>query len=101
MEKIIKYKKIIIISFAILFICTILYLFYPKNIEAKKANIELENVETKEVIEKIKVDIKGAVNNPGVYEINKDSRIIDQRTSIMIQRLGTLFVLKHLISTAI
>ena len=32
---------------------------------------------------------------------SKLQKVYDQRTSIMIQRLGTLFVIKHLISTAI
>jgi len=36
-----------------------------------------EKKEVEEVEEKIKVEIKGAVNSPGVYELNNDSRVID------------------------
>lgn len=36
-----------------------------------------EKKEVEEVEEKIKVEIKGAVNGPGVYELNNDSRVID------------------------
>lgn len=47
------------------------------------------------------VDIKGEVKNPGVYEISRDSRIVDQTTTIMIQKLKPLFVRKPLISKEI
>ena len=45
-----------------------------ENVQAK----EKEKVMKKEEIEKtVYVDIKGAINNPGVYEMNSDSRVID------------------------
>lgn len=41
-------------------------------------NIETNNIETIEKEEEfIYVDIKGSVKKPGVYKINKDSRVID------------------------
>ena len=40
--------------------------------------IEADTIEKKEVNkETVYVDIKGAVNNPGVYEMDEDSRVID------------------------
>lgn len=47
------------------------------------------------------VDIKGAVLNPGVYELKKDSRIIDQTTPNMIQRISGIFERNALISKEI
>lgn len=46
----------------------------------EEENIDEEKEEDKiveEVIDKVFVDIKGAVNGPGVYEIENDKRIID------------------------
>lgn len=40
-------------------------------------NISSENIEEKEIIQKIKVYIAGEVGNPGVYELNENSRIED------------------------
>lgn len=42
----------------------------------KKKKINKEDTEQKEVT-KPKVDIKGAIKNPGVYEMDVDSRVID------------------------
>ena len=50
---------------------------------------------------KVFVDIKGAVLNPGVYEIEKDKKIIDQTTPNMIQRISEIFERKPLISKEI
>ena len=42
--------------------------------KTKKSN---KTIETKEEIKKVMVDIKGAVNNPGVFEMNNNERVID------------------------
>jgi len=76
MKNIIKYKKIIILIIIVLVILALAFLFQPKKIEAKKTELKINTIQ-EEVVEKIKVDIKGAVNNPGVYEIDKLSRVID------------------------
>lgn len=47
--------------------------------------VNVNAIEKKEDVNSIYVDIKGAVKNPGVYEINKDSRIID-----VIKKAGDL-----------
>lgn len=73
-----KYKIIIILIFLItLLVLSIIYTILRPN---KKEEIkELIIEETEEVIvgEKIKVDIKGFVTEPGVYEMNKGDRVID------------------------
>lgn len=45
-----------------------------KKIEVKEAPLLASN---KKIIKKIKVDVKGSVNNPGVYELEENSRVID------------------------
>lgn len=49
--------------------------------------VNVNAIEKKEVYnpDNVYVDIKGAVKNPGVYEVNKDSRIID-----VIKKAGDL-----------
>ena len=78
-----KYKIIVSISILILIIgfCTI-YIFLNKpnkedivkTVEVKKDQREKEEIKK---LEKIKVDIKGFVKEPGVYEMDIDSRVID------------------------
>ena len=47
------------------------------------------------------VDIKGEVNNPGTYSMKKGSRVIDQTTPNMIQRISKIFERSPLISKEI
>ena len=73
-----KYFWIILIIFLVL-------LFLFKNNQSTEEVIleENDNLEVKEetiqetVNSKVKVDIKGAVKNPGVYEVNENSRVSD------------------------
>ena len=73
-----KYFWIILIIFLVL-------LFLFKNNQSTEEVIleENDNLEVKKeaiqetVKSKIKVDIKGAVKNPGVYEVNENSRVSD------------------------
>lgn len=85
MQIIKKYKKIIIsllfITLTISVIGLKYYLLKSENtiIEEKEEKIKIKkeiNEEKKEE-EKIYVDIKGAVKVPGVYPLNKESRVID------------------------
>lgn len=75
-----KYKIIIILIFlTILLGSSILYtVLRPNKQEEIKEVIEIKEVEEEIKIEEtIKVDIKGSVNNPGVYEMNSGDRVID------------------------
>lgn len=72
-----KYKKYILI---ILIILGFIFILLNKKID-DEIILEESNLETKEEINEevvnIKVDIKGAVKNPGVYEVGENSRVSD------------------------
>lgn len=104
-----KYK-IYTSIFVIIILLIISYLIYIKRsneVIAVDNNInDIFNKESEEVknidnYNKIKVDIKGMVNNPGVYELDENSRVIDQTTPNMIQRINGIFERKPLISKEI
>jgi len=83
-----KYKILIILS--ILIIALFFSFFYTilrpdKKEEIKPIEIKEEVEEVVVVEEKIKVDIKGFVKEPGVYEMDNDSRVID-----VIEKAGGL-----------
>lgn len=71
-----KYIWIVLIVFVLLFVfikddSTEEVILEENNLELKEENIEeVNNI-------KIKVDIKGAVKNPGVYEVDENSRVSD------------------------
>lgn len=72
-------KKIIIgilIIFISLLITIITYYFNQSEIVVAETTLSLEKQEEKQEI-KIKVEIKGAINNPGVYELEDNSRVVD------------------------
>lgn len=83
MKEIIKKNlKIIIPALITLLITSIIIAYFitqNKNIE--EADIELEQQEIKdeikEEIKKIKIDIKGEVKKPGVYELEENDRVSD------------------------
>ena len=105
-------KKKIICIILVIFLLVIFILNQPKSkrnskieddLEIKSEELEnnLEN-EKVEVSKKLyKVDIKGAVVNPGVYEVEENSRVIDQTTPNMIQRIKGIFERNPLISKEI
>jgi len=66
-------KKIKYLSLIGVLILPIIILISSYDIEEVQA-VDIENNNT---VNTIFVDIKGAVNNPGVYELNSDSRVID------------------------
>jgi len=79
LEKIIllvKKYKFILIVLVVLIISFILLLPNNKE-EIIENNIEVEEIGTIDEMSKIKVDIKGAVNNPGVYELDSNTRVVD------------------------
>ena len=77
-----RYKKQIIIISIILILLSVsgyfIYINIPKKEEIKisKEPIKKEKEEVKEE-SKYKVDIKGQINNPGIYEVPISSRVID------------------------
>lgn len=72
-----KYKYVFLLIPIILFLIFYSNLKEDNEIE-NEIELEIEPIENKiEEIETIKIDIKGAVNNPGVYEVNLGSRLID------------------------
>ena len=76
-----KYKMIIILSLlGLILMSLLLYAVIRPNKKEKinQVEIKVKEVEVEKTIEdKIKVDIKGYIEVPGVYEMDNDSRIID------------------------
>lgn len=78
-------KEIIIGVISLLIIISIVTTTVISLNSSKKEEKEIKEVKVKkkkvsgntDSIEKIKVDIKGQINNPGIYELDKDSRVID------------------------
>lgn len=81
MEFIKENKKYIIGIFILIFSIFIIFITNYFNqteiVNAEPIIEEKENVEEVIEEEKIKVEIKGAVNGPGVYELDQNSRVID------------------------
>ena len=75
------YKKIIRFIISILFIVLSIFIYYVAGENTVKAN----SLKKKSNNNTVFVDIKGAVKSPGVYEISKNSRIID-----VIKKAGDL-----------
>lgn len=74
-EKIIKYTMIIV-PITVLIILSILYQKQETKEEIKVEPIIQEKEEIKEP-SKIKIDIKGEIKKPGVYELEENTRVID------------------------
>ena len=66
-------KKIKYLSLIGVLILPIIILISSYDIE----EVQADNIENNNMVNTIFVDIKGAVNNPGVYELNSNSRVID------------------------
>ena len=84
-KKIFKYWKLLLFVIFILIVLIIYGIHYYFNLnkteEVKGVIMEKTKIETNDnkekVIEKITIDIKGAVKNPGVYEIEVGKRVND------------------------
>jgi competence protein ComEA len=63
----------------IFFIGLLVITYFTYNKKEEVIIIEKDEIikETSEVINKIKVDVKGAVRNPGVYELEEGKRVVD------------------------
>ena len=87
MKKIKKHLKVIILLLAISIIIAglalKLYLNQRKKIIPNKPKEEIilkedkSEPEPEKIIEKVSIDIKGAINHPGVYEIEENKKVID------------------------
>lgn len=93
-------------QYGIILIEIIIIIFLIILLSNKKECIESTNIELKDetqVVESntIMVDIKGAIKNPGVYQVDSNSIINDQTCPIMIQKLNYIFARKPLISSEI
>lgn len=71
-KKLIKYGMIILIA-GILCIALFNFINIKSNINVEKVNTDNNNQESEE----IQVHVTGEVNKPGLYKINKDSRLWD------------------------
>ncbi|MBQ9072802.1 MAG: helix-hairpin-helix domain-containing protein [Bacilli bacterium] len=78
-----KYKVTLILAFIILGLLISLIFYITNKKEEKVEEVTKTIVDTEidkeeeEIIENIKVDIKGMVENPGVYELSNNDRVID------------------------
>ena len=57
----------------------LIFIFNDNDSNEADVALEKQDIESTVIVEetKVKVDIKGAVNNPGVYELDKNSRVSD------------------------
>ena len=100
-----RYRKQIIIASVLLLIIGITIYFFltikPTKTSKKETepifNIKEEKKPSQESTIKYQVDIKGEVINPGIYTMDSSSRVIDQTTPNMIQRISGVFERKPLI----
>ena len=81
-----KYKLLLIPLFCLITGCITYYYYYyyyenkndqPAQIIETNEDIDLVETESEVIIKYCTVDIKGAVNQPGVYQVAEDSRVID------------------------
>ena len=71
-----KYKTTIILII-ILIILLVLYILNISNDKVNNNDIVIDEVKEEKEVSTIKVDIKGMVENSGVYEVDSNSRVID------------------------
>ncbi len=76
MYYIMKYKYFILLG---LIVGLLIFIFNDNDSNEADVALEKQDIESTVIVEetKVKVDIKGAVNNPGVYELDKNSRVSD------------------------
>ena len=81
-----KYKTVIILSIIIFLLISLnLYMLYLLNSEEDEEEPVVVTKEEKTEEKLLKVDIKGEINSPGLYEVTTDSRVMD-----VIEKAGGL-----------
>lgn len=72
-----KYKLILILILIIILL--FIYLLIANNNESQNNEVIIENIPVENIDDSstIKIDIKGMIENSGVYELKNDSRVID------------------------
>lgn len=78
-------KTLLILTMISVILGSVIFIIYKNNQNEKEEVVEIFKEDTKEQdkkeentsIKKITVDIKGMVNNPGVYEVDSDLRVND------------------------
>lgn len=83
MEKLIyyfnNYKRFIFVALSVVIVIIVCLLFFNNKKKIEENEIEIlykeENIDS--ISETIKVEVKGAIVNPGVYELSNNSRIED------------------------
>lgn len=78
-------KTLLILTMISVILGSVIFVIYKNNQNDKEEVVEIFKEDTKEQdkkeentsIKKITVDIKGMVNNPGVYEVDSESRVND------------------------
>ncbi len=76
-DKILKYRSMIIAIIIILCLLSLnIYTLTLVDFNTEESTCEIEKPsEKEETIKKIKVDLKGEVNAPGIYELNENDRV--------------------------
>lgn len=112
-KKWIRGNKISVLSLGIALLTiigSVMYVSFNKCEECPKCEelsdqIELKNSNDSAAIQieetEYKVDVKGAVNNPGVYTLKSNATVGDQTTPNMIQRISEIFARNPLISSSL
>lgn len=100
-----KYYKYIFIIFSIVLVFTCCYVYYENDNsndikvtkDEKLSTAKEEDINEKDDSKSVFVDIKGAINTPGVYELDESKRVIDQTTLNMIQDISSIIARKPMI----
>lgn len=82
-----RYWKFIVFFISVVIVSTISYFYFDDNNEVttvsenklsiEKVEKDIQNEKQEEIKKTIFVDVKGYVNNPGVYEVDENKRVID------------------------
>ena len=111
-NKLLENKKVlimIVIAIIVIIVFSILHSLIYNNdssvvINNENSNEKWENIGSNSFAKKdgyIVINVVGEVNNPGVVTLEEGSRIIDQTTPNMIQRISEIFARNPLISSGL
>ena len=94
-----RYWKYFIFIFVVILMLTISFTTDREDTIQTESDKKMSVINKKESKDNgtVFVDIKGAVNSPGVYEIEEGKRITDQTTLNMIQDISSIIARKPMI----